>query len=76
MNKRIRQLAEQAGYLPDMFDIGHWGMPECKKFAQLIIEECAKVCEAGITNAQDWDASYWDEACEDCANTIRAMKYD
>ena len=43
MNERIQALAEQAGYLPDMFGIGHWDMPECKKFAQLIVEECADV---------------------------------
>ena len=41
MNLRIKELAEQAGYTKDMFCIGHWNMPECKKFAQLIVEECA-----------------------------------
>ena len=40
MNERIKLLAEQAGYLPDMFGVGHWDMPECKKFAELIIREC------------------------------------
>ena len=40
MNERIKKLAEQAGYLPDMFGIGHWDMPECKKFTQLIVQEC------------------------------------
>jgi len=43
MNERIKELAEQAGYLPDMFGIGHWDMPECKKFAELIIKECAEI---------------------------------
>ena len=43
MNERIRELAEQAGYLPDMFGIGHWDMPECKKFAELIVKECTDV---------------------------------
>jgi hypothetical protein len=43
MNERIRELAEQAGYLPDMFGIGHWDMPECKKFAELVIQECIKI---------------------------------
>jgi len=43
MNQRIQELAEQAGYLPDMFGIGHWDMPECKKFAELIIRECISV---------------------------------
>ena len=40
MNERIKQLAEQAGYTKDMFGIGHWDMPECKKFAELIVKEC------------------------------------
>ena len=39
MNNKIKELAEQAGYLPDSFGIGHWDMPECKKFAELIIAE-------------------------------------
>ena len=43
MNERIRELAEQAGYLPDMFGIGHWDMPECKKLAELIVKECTDV---------------------------------
>jgi hypothetical protein len=43
MNERIKQLAEQAGYKKDMFGIGHWDMPECQKFAQLLIKECANV---------------------------------
>ena len=42
MNPLIKELAEQAGYLPDMFGVGHWDMPECKKFAELIILECDK----------------------------------
>ena len=43
MNERIRQLAEQAGYTKDMFGVGHWDMPECKKFAELIVKECAGI---------------------------------
>ena len=42
MNERIRELALQAGYMEDMFGIGHWDMPECKKFAELIVRECAQ----------------------------------
>jgi hypothetical protein len=42
MNERIKQLAEQAGYTTDMFGVGHWDMPECKKFAELIVRECMK----------------------------------
>ena len=43
MNERIRLLAEQAGYEKDMFGIGHWDMPECQKFALLIVRECIDV---------------------------------
>ena len=45
MNDRIKQLAEQAGYTKDMFGVGHWDMPECKKFAELIVKECAKIAD-------------------------------
>ena len=44
MNERIRELAEQAGYEKDMFGVGHWDMPECKKFAELIIREYSYDC--------------------------------
>ena len=45
MNERIKELAEQAGYTKDMFGVGHWDMPECKKFAELIVKECAKIAD-------------------------------
>ena len=40
MNERIKELALQAGYTPDMFGVGHWDMPECKKFAELVVRVC------------------------------------
>jgi len=43
MNERIKKLAEQAGYEKDSFGVGHWDMPECKKFAELIVQECADI---------------------------------
>jgi len=45
MNDNIKKLAEQAGYLPDNFGIGHWDMPECKKFAELIVLKCAEIAD-------------------------------
>ena len=45
MNERMQELAEQAGYTKDMFGVGHWDMPECKKFAELIVAECANVAD-------------------------------
>jgi hypothetical protein len=53
MNERIRQLAEQAGYLRDGFGFGHWDMPECKKFAELIVKECAGLAEDGFDDELD-----------------------
>ena len=45
MNERIRELAEQAGYEKDMFGVGHWDMPECQKFAELMIKEFETVAK-------------------------------
>ena len=52
MNERIQELAKQAGYQEDMFGVGHWDMPECKKFAELIIQECID-CVRGAVLADD-----------------------
>jgi len=79
MNERIKELALQAGYLPDMFGIGHWDMPECKKFAELIVQDavlsereaCAMEC---IKLAHKWTRlGAWGENNEfhDCAAAIR-----
>jgi len=38
MKERIKELALQAGYLPDMFGIGHWDMPEFQNFVRLFKE--------------------------------------
>jgi hypothetical protein len=54
MNERIKELAEQAGYKADMFGVGHWDMPECKKFAELIVRECAGACLH-----DDWEDPRW-----------------
>ncbi len=58
MNKRIKELAEQAGYTKDMFGVGHWDMLEFQKFAELIVRECAeqvknlRVNDYGISGAE------------------------
>ena len=54
MNERIKELAEQAGYQEDMFGIGHWDMPECKKFAELIVRECVNHEELLGAIARGW----------------------
>ena len=35
-------------------------------------EACAKVCEQGIANADDWNSAHWDQACENRAWAIRS----
>ena len=44
MNERIKELAEQAGYTKDMFGIGHWDMPECIRFAELVRQDEREAC--------------------------------
>ena len=44
MNERIKELAEQAGYSNDFLAIG---LPNnMKKFAELIVQECANMAES------------------------------
>ena len=57
MNERIKELAIQAGYLPDSFGVGHWDMPECKKFAELIVQDCMDVVD-GYTKGRTFDTHY------------------
>ena len=59
MNERIKELAEQAGYTKDMFGVGHWDMPECKKFAELIVRECLEIVEDEDDGSQDTIAVRW-----------------
>ena len=67
----INRMAREAGPLTQGPFTG-W----CKRFADLVAsaerEACAKLCEAGINNATDWDSSYWDQCCENRAAAIRA----
>jgi len=44
MNQQlIEQLAEQANFKKDKFVVGYWDMPECQKFVELVVKECAQV---------------------------------
>jgi len=68
MNDNIKQLAEQAGYEKDMFGIGHWDMPECKKFAELIVRECANHCDLLLDHKI---SSEWSRGTHDCSRAIK-----
>ena len=68
MNKRIRELAEQArDYVADAIELGY---PQDQvddirdeKFAELIVAECAKICD----ELQKWPST----EPRHCANDIR-----
>jgi hypothetical protein len=69
MNERIKELAEQAGYTKDMFGVGHWDMPECKKFAELIVRECADICMVMAAKCAGLPGD--GALAKDCANWIK-----
>ena len=50
MNRRIQELAEQArqyanSMYPSGLDIPKWGPAYHEKFAELIVQECADLCD-------------------------------
>lgn len=53
--ERIRELALEAGYLPDGFGIGHWDMEECRNLVELVVRECI---EQGNVLAKHYIASH------------------
>jgi hypothetical protein len=60
MNEQIKELAEQAGYTKDMFGIGHWDMPECIRFAELVRQDEREAC-AKLFDANE-DLLFWGSA--------------
>jgi len=56
MNERIRELADDAGFMDSWFsESGDDCERELKKFAELIVEECINIC---ISNRNDDSAQY------------------
>jgi hypothetical protein len=74
MNERIKELAEQAGYEKDMFGIGHWDMPECKKFAELIIQEC--ICKIETYRIPVGNSAAGEMACEWTYDALKEIRND
>ena len=77
MNERIKQIALQAGYTKDMFGVGHWDMPECKKFAELLIKECISIVDEQKECLHE-EQKYWHDrdygyelAVNDASNGIK-----
>ena len=77
MNERIKELAEQAGYLPDMFGIGHWDMPECIKFAELVRQDEREACaEHYLGIMRDAVAQAVKREREVCAKLCEQYQFD
>ena len=53
MNERIQELAEQSGYITeaDWEGMMHF---DIKKFAELIVKECAKIADIADENKCEW----------------------
>ena len=73
----IIRMAREAGLIVDGNNSGDddlfaFAAVVSARAAALEREACAKLCEAGINNAADWDNSYWDQCCENRAAAIRA----
>jgi hypothetical protein len=59
MNERIRQLAEQAGFMDSWFsESGDDCEQELKKFAELIVAECAKVAWYHTPDTEELEYSH------------------
>ena len=59
MNERIKQLAEQAGFSKDRFDL-FWDEDanaegvDLEKFAELIVRECLSIVEPTEDSGDEW----------------------
>jgi hypothetical protein len=57
MNERIRELADEAGFMDSWFsESGDDCEQELKKFAELLIRECAEVGLDSVEDGDDGDA--------------------
>ena len=70
MNERIKLLAEQAGFsfkyktAPDEMNPGH-KLKDLKKFAELIVRECARVIDRGDGEMSSQAETIWCNVCRD-----------
>ena len=75
MKERIRQLAEQAGLRftqlmsNPMVPVVDGKETDLEKFAQLIVRECAKVCDD--LDIDDWGDKSFDDGTYYCSRAIK-----
>ena len=73
MNERIQELAEQALNYAEKnqsADIPqHWFKLHTEKFAELIVRECAKVCDD--LDIDDWGDKSFDDGTYYCSRAIK-----
>ena len=62
MNERIKELAEQAGFL-------NKDEESIEYFAELIVRECAKVCDD--LDIDDWGDKSFDDGTYYCSRAIK-----
>lgn len=55
MTARFKALALQAGYLEDGFGIGHWDMPEFKKYTELLKQAIYDEVKQELLHDEDID---------------------
>ena len=56
MNERIRELAEQAGFIPGIMGLNRFTYFDPEKFAEMIVRECEKVSLKNSHRSDDMGA--------------------
>jgi len=69
MNERIRQLAKQAGFMPDNF-ISRWE-DEFEKFTELIVGECVATIANDTANYPGEGMMAYYQGVQDSARAIK-----
>ena len=71
MNERIKELAEQAQKIVGYTDGGYTEIKalDPEKFAELIVRECAKVCDD--LDIDDWGDKSFDDGTYYCSRAIK-----